>query len=73
MINNLQRAIILKHLTIEEEANDPDDAFLLAMATASNADYLVTGDKRAGLLERKSIDRTQIVTPSIFYAEVINR
>ena len=28
MLNNLQRAIVLERLTIEHEADDPDDAFL---------------------------------------------
>ncbi|NGE91915.1 putative toxin-antitoxin system toxin component, PIN family, partial [Escherichia coli] len=51
MLNNLQRAIVLERLTIEHEAADPDDAFLLAMALAGDADYLVTGDRRAGLLQ----------------------
>ncbi|MCL5979095.1 MAG: putative toxin-antitoxin system toxin component, PIN family, partial [Gammaproteobacteria bacterium] len=63
MVNNLQRAVILEHLTNEVEADDPDDAFLLAMALAGDADYLVTGDRRAGLLQRGHIQRTRIVTP----------
>ena len=69
MINNLQRAVILDHLTITLETDDPDDAFLLAMATAGEADYLVTGDRRAGLLQRGYIGRTRIVTPAVFCAE----
>ena len=73
MVNNLQRAVVLDRLTIEVETNDPDDAFLLAMAmaTASDADYLVTGDRRAGLLQRGHVGRTRIVTPAVFCAEVL--
>jgi hypothetical protein len=71
MINNLQRATVLGRLTIEIEASDPDDSFLLAMALAGNADYLVTGDRRAGLLQRGHIERTRIVTPTLFCAEVL--
>jgi putative PIN family toxin of toxin-antitoxin system len=71
MINNLQRAVVLERLTIEVEADDPDDSFLLAMALAGNADYLVTGDRRAGLLQRGHIERTRIVTPAVFCAEVL--
>jgi putative PIN family toxin of toxin-antitoxin system len=71
MINNLQRAVVLERLTIEIETDDPDDAFLLAMALAGNADYLVTGDRRAGLLQRGHIDRTRIVTPAVFCAEML--
>jgi putative PIN family toxin of toxin-antitoxin system len=71
MINNLQRARVLGHLAIDIEADDPDDSFLLAMALAGNADYLVTGHRRAGLLQRGHIERTRIVTPAVFCSEVL--
>jgi hypothetical protein len=71
MANNLQRAIVLDSLPSDLEADDPNDAFLLAMALAGNADYLVTGDRRAGLLQRGSLGRTRIVTPSAFCLEVL--
>lgn len=71
MVNNLQRATILDSLPTDIEADDPNDAFLLAMARAGNADYLVTGDRRAGLLQRGSFGRTRIVTPSTFCSEVL--
>lgn len=74
MVNNMQRAIVLDALPpLPEglEAADPNDTFLLAMALAGEADYLVTGDRRAGLLQRGSIGRTRIVTPAVFCAEVL--
>ncbi|MCL2875477.1 MAG: putative toxin-antitoxin system toxin component, PIN family [Betaproteobacteria bacterium] len=74
MINNMQRAIVLgalPPLPDDIEASDPNDAFLLAMALAGEADYLVTGDRRAGLLQRGSIGRTRIVTPTMFCAEAL--
>ncbi len=71
MVNNLQRAIVLERLNIEIETDDPDDAFLLAIAIAGDADYLVTGDHRSGLLQRQSIGRTRIVNPAEFCAEVL--
>lgn len=74
MVNNLYRAIVLDtlpQLPNGVEAHDPDDAFLLAMAVAADADYLVTGDRRAGLLQRGSIGRTRIVTPAIFCSEAL--
>ena len=40
------------------------------MVIAGNADYLVTGDRTAGLLKRQNIGRTRIVTPAIFCAEI---
>lgn len=71
MINNLQRAIVLDRLSRHFEAADPGDAFLLAVADAGQADYLVTGDRRAGLLQRGHLGRTRILTPAAFCAEVL--
>ncbi len=71
MVNNLQRAIVLERLTVRTETADPDDGFLLAMALAGNADYLVTGDRRAGLLQRGHIERTRIITPAGFCSEIL--
>ncbi len=34
MVNNLQRAVVLEELPLTAEADDPDDAFLLAMPLA---------------------------------------
>ena len=74
MINNMQRPHVLgalPHLPDGIEVDDPDDAFLLAMAEAGEADYLVTGDRRAGLLQRACFGRTRIVTPTVFCAETL--
>ena len=71
MVNNLQRALVLDRLPTDIEADDPFDAYLLAMALAGDADYLITGDHRAGLLQRVHIGRTRIVTPATFCADVI--
>lgn len=74
MINNIQRAVVLNTLPPLPngiDANDPNDAFLLVMSLAGEADYLVTGDRRAGLLQRGSIGRTRIVTPATFCAEAL--
>ncbi len=66
MVNNLQRAIVLEHLPSGIEADDPNDAFLLAMAQAGEAQYLVTGDHRAGILQLGHFGGTRILTPSAF-------
>ncbi|GLU32745.1 putative toxin-antitoxin system toxin component, PIN family [Trinickia caryophylli] len=71
MLNNLQRAIVLNHLLENIETDDPNDAFLLAMAQTGEVDYLVTGDHRAGLLQRGNLGRTRIVTPAAFCAEAL--
>jgi predicted nucleic acid-binding protein len=70
--NDGQQPAVLDHiepLPDSAKTDDPDDAFLLAMALAGEADYLVTGDHRAGLLQRGGIGRTRIVTPAVFCAE----
>lgn len=74
MVNNLQRATVLDvlpALPATVEAADPNDTFLLALALAGEADYLVTGDRKAGLLQQGSMGRTRIVTPATFCAEVL--
>jgi putative PIN family toxin of toxin-antitoxin system len=74
MVNNMQRAVVLDTLPplpAGIEARDPNDAFLLAMAIIGEADFLVTGDRRAGLLQRGSIGRARIVTPAAFCAKAL--
>jgi uncharacterized protein len=71
MINNLQRAVVLRELPPHFETDDPDDAFLLAMAEAGEADYLVSCDRRSGLLQRGNVGRTRILTPTAFCAEAL--
>lgn len=48
------------------EADDPDDAWLLALAEAAGADWLVTGDRRSGLLARGHVGRARIATAAAF-------
>lgn len=74
MVNNLQHAVVLERLSPlpqDIELNDPNDTFLLAMALDGEADYLVTGDRRAGLLRRGRIGRARILTPGAFCAEAL--
>ena len=74
MVNNMQRANVLRALPALPEGfqvADQDDSYLLAMALASEADYLVTGDRRAGLLQMQSAGRTRILTPSAFCEEAL--
>ena len=74
MVHNMQRAIVLDALPLLQDGmdlNDPNDTFLLAMALASEADYLVTGDRRAGLLQRGAVGRTRIVAPATFCAVML--
>jgi uncharacterized protein len=61
-INDLRAlAKAMSRLPKVDISRDPGDNFLLAMAEASGADYLVTGDKR-DVLVLKTHERTRIVT-----------
>lgn len=74
MVGNMQRAImlaVLPPLPQGIEPADPNDAFLLAMALAGDVDYLVTGDRRAGILQRGHIGRARILAPTAFCTEVL--
>jgi len=74
MVNNMQRAVILKllrNLPAGVELSDPNDAFLFTMALGGEADYFVTGDRRAGLLQLGSTGRTRILTPAAFCNETL--
>jgi uncharacterized protein len=66
LINLLQRATIFEGFPAHHEATDPWDAYLLDLSEAASADYLVTGDKRAGLLQRGAINRSRILTAKAF-------
>ena len=62
MVNDLRRlATVLDNLPVVEVSPDPYDNFLLAMAQASQADFLVSGDKRH-LLALSAHRGTRILT-----------
>ena len=62
LVNGLRRqATVLETLPTVDLSPDPDDNPVLAMAAASLAQYLVTGDKR-DLLALGAIGSTRIVT-----------
>ena len=66
LVNELRAlARIPKRLPKIERSSDPHDDFLLALAEAAGADYLVTGDK-SGLLALRKHGRTRIVTARRF-------
>jgi len=53
-------------LRVGYEAADPFDAWLPALADTAGADYLVTGDKRSGLLARRRVGAARILTARLF-------
>lgn len=70
VINGLRSAeVVLKRLRRAGDAPDPGDDYLLAMAIAAGADFLVTGDKP--LLRVQQAGYTQIMTPRRFAAMLV--
>ncbi len=66
LINEIRNlALLLTDLPIVTASPDPHDNYLLAMAEAGSADFLVTGDKR-DLLALKLFEGTKITTVSDF-------
>ena len=62
LINRIrERALLVKQLPKVDVADDPGDNYLLAMAVAGEAEYLVTGDK-SDLLALKRHRGTQLWT-----------
>ena len=66
LIRDLRKlAEVLTRLHAVERSADPADNFLLAMAEAGNADYLVSGDRR-GVLALGTHANTQILRAGEF-------
>jgi hypothetical protein len=66
LVNSLRhQAVVLEKLPMVNLSPDPEDNPVLAMAEASQAQYLVTGDKK-DLLALDTIDGTRIVTARQF-------
>ncbi len=72
MLNHMHRTTVIKNMPpVDYEVDDPNDVWLLALADKTQAHYLVTGDKRAGILSRVSFGKTQLVTASVFCDKVL--
>ena len=66
LINDLRTvAIVVDKLPTIDVSKDPDDNYLLAIATAGSADFLLTGDKR-DLLALERHGGTRILTVRAF-------
>jgi putative PIN family toxin of toxin-antitoxin system len=62
LINDIRDlAVLLTALPVVTASPDPHDNYLLAMAAAGSADFLVTGDKR-DLLALRLFEGTKILT-----------
>jgi putative PIN family toxin of toxin-antitoxin system len=68
LVNDVRTlAITIDKLPVVEVSADPDDNYLLALAAAGAADFLVTGDKRH-LLGLAVYEGTKIITVRGFLA-----
>jgi uncharacterized protein len=66
LINQMaQAATFIDRLPNVMRSKDPRDDFLIALAEAGNADFLVTGDKR-DLITLKMHGSTKIVSAKLF-------
>jgi putative PIN family toxin of toxin-antitoxin system len=72
MLNAMQRARIVKDIPRKYNVDDPTDSYLLDLADHARANYLVTGDKRAGLLAKRRAGGVRIITAAKFCAEVLD-
>ena len=64
LVNRIRdRALVIERLPSVDVSTDPTDNFLLGMAEAGQADYLVTGDK-AGVLAIGRHGKTNTLTVS---------
>ena len=72
MLNHLYRATVWPEPILRiHDAADPTDSYLLDLIEAAQPDFAVTGDKRAGLLERDKMGRTKIIGATAFCAQVL--
>ncbi len=68
LVNDLRAlAVTIDRLPVVNVSLDPDDNYLLALAAAGAADFLITGDKQH-LLGLQTCQRTKIVTVRDFLA-----
>lgn len=68
LLNKMRKAaVIIGTSEIQgPEAFDPNDNFLIEICESSRANCLLTGDNRAGLLQRQHIGPTEVMTAAQF-------
>jgi uncharacterized protein len=70
LVNQIRKlAANIANLPEVRRSADPDDNFLLSLAEAGEADFLVTGDK-SGLLALKKHQGTRIITARQFAEKI---
>jgi hypothetical protein len=66
LVNALRGAALPDPPAGDVAVNDPHDWWLLPLAETARADWIVTGDRRAGLLTLRRHGGTRIVTAATF-------
>jgi putative PIN family toxin of toxin-antitoxin system len=70
-INHMRRSMMFFNVAWHYNAADPTDAYLLDLAVTAKAHYLVTGDKKSGVLQLGKVGTTRILTPAEFFNSVM--
>lgn len=72
LVNSLRDlAVVQNDLPVVQRSPDPKDDFILALAQAGGAHYIVTGDK-SGLLALEQHAGTEILSASSFVTRCLN-
>lgn len=71
-INRIAKKVITESEIVSEELYDPDDNFLIAICEAAFPDNLITGDHRAGLLQRDKVAGVKVLTAAQFAEAYLN-
>ena len=70
-INLTRKSSMFFNVPRRYSAVDPTDSFLLDLAAAADAHYIITGDKKSGLLQLGKLRNTRILTPAKFCTDVL--
>jgi putative PIN family toxin of toxin-antitoxin system len=66
LLNTLHGSDIHRGIRKRHTADDPTDSYLLDLADIAGAHYLVTGDKKSGLLTHRKLGQTKILNAVSF-------
>jgi uncharacterized protein len=71
LLNHLDDVCTVAKVRRMHHADDPNDAYLLDLADAVKAHYLVTGDTKSGLIKMRKVGQARILTASQFCRQIL--
>lgn len=71
LLNRMRDVCVIQEIKHLHRADDPDDAYLLDLADAAGANYLVTGDRESGLLKKRRVGQASILAAASFCNKVL--